>query len=236
MQLIEDQFFCRGIENFFEDLKKNYKCLCHKGVTAVSFFNTEQEQLTNYITKLEGLQKVFVPAKKSHFTLLSLFDNKRKQDPFCRKLTLQTVEEFFDEYKPFLGGTLQIKCDLIRPGSWYKNSEEIFLVSNGTALLMADLEHPDTQKFLRVANVLERYLKEKLPNMFDQSFKRKFPTVWCTLGYFTRDFEVTPFVKTSFPRIETNEIINIRINDVEVVEFETKDLDNAERILGPFNL
>lgn len=207
-----------------------------KGITTISFFNAEQEKLANSIAKLRKLRREFIPAEKLHFTLLSLFDDKRKQDRYNRKLTLDAIDKFFDEYKTFRSGPLEIKCDLIRPGSWYRNSEDIFLVSNGTVVLMADLEHPDTQKFLRVASVLERYLKEKLPNVFDQSFKRKYPTMWCTLGYFTHDFEVTPFIKTRFPRLNTNRIINIRINNIEVVDFEKKNLEKAKRIRGPFDL
>ena len=78
-----------------------------------------------------------------------------------------------------MSGPLSIKCNLVRAGSLYNNGQEVPMISDGTIILMADLENPTTQKFIRIGNALERFLKEELPYIFDPSFIRRFPTMWC---------------------------------------------------------
>ena len=207
------------------------------GVSIVGYFEDQQHKYDDVIKHLEDLGLGFVRVKKLHFTLLSLFDEKRKQNPFYLRSTITAVKKFFEEYKSKLRGPLNIECNLIRPGSWYNDMKEIRMLSDGTVVAMADLENSDTQKFARVGNVLARYLQEELPYIFDLSFGRKFPsTVWCTLGYFDHDdFEITENIRDSFNFI-TRDIIAVNIKEVQIVEFKKGTLDDARPIGIPFPL
>ena len=137
-----------------------------------------------------------------------------------------------------MSGPLNIKINLIRPGSWYNNDmKEIRMLSDGTVVAMADLEDSDTQKFTRVGNLLARYLQEELPYIFDLSFGRKFPSaVWCTLGYFDHDdFEITENIRDSFNFITRN-IITVNIKEVQIIEFNKRTLEDVRPIGIPFPL
>jgi len=208
------------------------------GVSIVGYFEDQQQKYDDVIKHLEDLGLGFVRVKKLHFTLLSLFDEKRKQNPFYLRSTITAVKKFFEGYKSELSGPLNIKINLIRPGSWYNNDmKEIHMLSDGTVVAMADLEDSDTQKFTRVGNLLARYLQEELPYIFNLSFGRKFPSaVWCTLGYFDHDdFEITENIRDSFNFITRN-IITVNIKEVQIIEFSKRTLDDARPIGIPFPL
>ena len=204
------------------------------GVTIVSYPDKSEEELEDILTGLKNLQLDFKPAKKLHFTLLSLFDEHRKQNPFYLKATLDCVRRFFDQYCHFMSGPLSIESSLVRPGSWYRDGQEVPMSSNGTVILMADLESASTQKFIRIGNVLEKYLRQDLPYIFDASFKRKFPTMWCTLGYFDHDdFQVTEQIRDTFKSFPTP-IMNIK--ELQIVEFRRKNLEGSSAIGDPIAL
>ena len=204
------------------------------GVTIVSYPDNSEEELDGITTRLKNLQLDFKPAKKLHFTLLSIFDEHRKQNPFYLKATLDCVRRFFDQYRQFMTGPLNIESSLVRPGSWYRDGQEVPMVSDGTVILMADLESASSQKFIRIGNVLERYLRQELHYIFDASFKRKFPTMWCTLGYFDHDdFEITKLVGNTFKSFPTP---TLNIKDLQIVEFRRKDLEGFNPIGNPIVL
>jgi hypothetical protein len=204
------------------------------GVTIVSYPDQLEKEVEDITIKLKDLQLGFRPAKKLHFTLLSLFDKQRKIDPFFLKATLDCVKRFFEQYRQFMSGPLNIKSSLVRPGSWYKDGQEVPMISNGTVIIMADLESPSAQKFIRIGDVLERYLKEELPYICDASFKRKFPTMWCTLGYFDHDdFQVTEQIRDTFKSFPTP---TMNIKELQIVEFRRKDIEGSNPIGDPIAL
>ena len=83
------------------------------GVSIVGYFEDQQHKYDDVIKHLEDLGLGFVRVKKLHFTLLSLFDEKRKQNPFYLRSTITAVKKFFEEYKSKLRGPLNIECNLI---------------------------------------------------------------------------------------------------------------------------
>jgi hypothetical protein len=115
----------------------------------------QQHKYDDIIKILEDLGLGFIRVKKLHFTLLSLFDEKRKQNPFYLRSTITAVKKFFEEYKRELSSPLNIECNLIPPGSLYNNdAEEICMLSDGTVIAMANLENSDTQTFIRIGDDL----------------------------------------------------------------------------------
>ena len=100
---------------------------------------------------------------------------------------------------------------------------------------MSNQENPSTQKFIRVGNALVKYLQIQLPYIFDPSFGRTYPTMWCTLGYFCDDdFEITDELRHTFEEIASdlkNQTIVIDVDKVQIVKFHKKSLDKYE-LLG----
>jgi hypothetical protein len=108
------------------------------------------------------------------------------------------------------------------------------MISDGTVILMADLKNPTTQKFIQIGNAVERFLKEELPYIFDPSFKRRFLTMWCTLGYFDcDDFDITEDIRDTFYSFVAP---TLNINELYIMEFRTKDLEGANPIGEPILL
>ena len=77
----------------------------------------------------------------------------------------------------------------------------------------------------------------ELPFIFDPSFGRTYPTMWCTLGYFDHDdFKVTDEIRHTFEQICTNLELVIDIDKVEIVEFPKKSFDQYCRYGSPIFL
>ena len=94
-------------------ISKRETILDPSGVSIVGYFEDQQHKYHDIIKILQDLGLGFIRVKKLHFTLLSLFDEKRKQNPFYLRLTITAVKKFFEEYKRELSGPLNIKSNLI---------------------------------------------------------------------------------------------------------------------------
>jgi hypothetical protein len=121
-----------------------------------------------------------------------------------------------------------------------KDKKEIPMLSDGTVIAMANQENSYTQKFIKLGDDLAKHLEMELPRIFDPSFGRPYPTIWCTLGYFCHDdFEITEEVKHTFEEIHTNpkyQNIIIDIDKIEIIEFPKRSLDNYTPYGSPFFL
>jgi hypothetical protein len=64
-------------------------------------------------------------------------------------------------------------------------------VSNGTIIAYGD--NPQNRAFTVYGNKLASFLLEDevLNSILGNKFRRRFPTVWCTMGYYIKDFKVT---------------------------------------------
>lgn len=75
------------------------------------------------------------------------------------------------------------------------------------------------------------YLKERLHHIFNSAFERKFPTVWCTIGYFNHlDFDIEPNSVKVFKQWKNSDHFEITIKKLELVEYGFRDLRDAEKI------
>jgi hypothetical protein len=220
--------FCSICPKSSNTIEQQKKISDSPGITIVSYPNHLGKEFEDIRTKLKDLGLGFRSAKRLHFTLLSFFEEHRKQNPFYLKVTLDCVKKFFDNCHQYMSGPLRIESSLVRPGSRYKGGREVPMISDGTVILMADLESTPAQRFLRIGNVLERYLRQELPHIFEASFKRKFPTMWCTLGYFDHeDFEIEELIRDMFKGFQAP-VMNIK--ELQVVEFRRNDLEESSSI------
>jgi hypothetical protein len=124
--------------------------------------------------------------KKFHTTLLGF----PVIDSACYETVRQEIKEFSEGMEP----KMNIKLDLIRLGTKYEKNntlKPVNGVSNGTVIAFGD--SPSNIRFTSFGNKLTSFLlkDEDLNKVLGKKFRRRFPTVWCTMGHYTTDFEIT---------------------------------------------
>ena len=208
-----------------------------KGLTLVGFIN--KDIFKNVFDDLEGRYN-FQKTNRPHITMLGLFDENRRLNPYYERLTLEKIEQFFQynsnikEYK--------IKFKYIRPGTYYKpkskcNSckkdepEPMYMLSDGTVIAMGDIDNKEnTNKFRQDSFFLADYLKSELDQIFDETFQPKFKTVWCTLGYFDcEDFMIDDECFNLFQSYK-NFNKEVTLEKLHICKYNSKSLNDAEII------
>lgn len=108
------------------------------------------------------------------------------------------------------------------------------LLNSGLLTQLGNPIQNGNEDFVKLAEELVCYLKDRLGQIFSDKFERKFPTLWSTLGYFlSNDFDVTPdFIKT-FNQWKTSE--HIKVNEISLknlvlVKHTFKDLRDAKHL------
>ena len=129
----------------------------------------------------------FDRGKKFHTTLLGL----PAVEPACYKPIREKIKQYSYEMPP---KNMNIKFDLIRLGTKYENNntlKPVPSVSNGTIIASGNIQH--NQDFITFGNHLASFLLEdkNLNSIIGRKFRRRFPTVWCTMGNYTTDFKIT---------------------------------------------
>lgn len=200
------------------------------GLTVVAYIEEQRDKFSKQIKEIMKSAVGFIEAPRLHLILLGLFDEKRRTNPYCTKLTIEKVKQFFIEdkkqhFKPF-----EVELNLIRPGVWYDDKgKPRYLLGGGTVVAMGDLHNRDTRNFAKLGQDLASHLKYKLPAIFDCNYKRKFDTVWCKLGYFDKDFEISNSLKQTFD-LSQNFDEKVKIDKFDIVGFRKKSLLDGETI------
>ena len=124
---------------------------------------------------------------------------------------------------------LSVKLDLIRLGTKYEGMaslKPISGVSNGTVIAFGNSN--SNKKFNAYGNKLISFLKRDgiLNALLGDTFRRRFPTVWCTMGYYTRDFTITNKLESLFSKYDKLDEALFRIPcfDLELGLSHYKDL------------
>jgi hypothetical protein len=128
-----------------------------------------------------------------------------------------------------------VKFDLIRLGTEYEKNNVLKPdqgISNGTIIAYGDSF--SNRAFTHYGNKLASFLigDESLKIILGKGFRRKFPTVWCTMGYFTRDFMITREIELLFNDYLTLDKDQFRIPcyDLELGTSCYKDLRDWKRV------
>ncbi|RPI80551.1 MAG: hypothetical protein EHM34_09945 [Nitrosopumilales archaeon] len=124
--------------------------------------------------------------KKFHTTLLGF--------PVIDSAYYEAVRQEIKEFSEGMEPKMNIKLDLIRLGTKYEKNntlKPVNGVSNGTVIAFGD--SPSNIRFTTFGNKLTSFLlkDEDLNKVLGIKFRRRFPTVWCTMGHYTTDFEIT---------------------------------------------
>jgi hypothetical protein len=93
------------------------------------------------------------------------------------------------------------------------------------------MEKADNKRFCDLCESLAEYLKTKLDYIFGPDFKRKYPNLWCTLGYFDcADFDICDIPKMSNLFNAVRKLnITLNIDQLSTLEFYSRTLEWSNR-------
>ena len=152
-------------------------------ISLVAFLNSEQKRFFVNVCKcLKKNDKHFYQNKNLHATLFGFGPMSKKDYQTIRR----EIQLFTNSQKK---KTLNIKLDSIRPGSVYcgnKTLKPIMGLSNGTVIAIGDVSY--NIEFTKYVKSLTKYLinHKNIQSILGRNFRRKFPTVWITLGYYDK--------------------------------------------------
>jgi hypothetical protein len=159
--------------------------------------------------------------KKFHTTLLGF----PVIDSGYYEVVRQEIKEFSEEME----ARINVKFGLTRLGTKYENSNTLkpaYAVSNGTIIAVGEMEH--NMDFVTFGNKLASLLvkDENLGIVLGKKFRRRFPTVWCTLGYYTNDFKIKSDLEMIFDKYGTLDqtLFHIPCYEIELGTSHYKDL------------
>jgi hypothetical protein len=131
--------------------------------------------------------------KKLHATMLGF--------PVIDSAYYESVGKKIKQFSERMEAKMNVKFDLIRLGTKYQNGKTlkpVYGVSNGTIIAFGDILH--NQDFITFGNKLASFLlkDENLNSILGKKFRRRFPTVWSTMGHYTADFKMTTELEKLF--------------------------------------
>ncbi len=199
-----------------------------EGLTLLAFLNKGYvEKFNNVTEEIKSLNRRFCPVKNIHATFLGKFpSDKMNEYPIKKKIC-----EFFNEkIKNGYEIDFHLEFKHFRPGSSKLFDKKI---SDGTVVVIGDLESEGNKEFVDLAEELESHLKHELNSIFSTQFQRPFTTIWCTLGYFDyADFNVDKRFFNMFRKWSPlGSVSSFDILELQLVRHRFKSLDCYEPIL-----
>jgi hypothetical protein len=213
-------------------VKQKSGILDYPGLTVVALI--EKEKFLDHLSNLQNINLAFTRVDKLHCTLLGLLagNNQLNASTEFKKVIYNSVKEYIDHQKL---GALQLQFDCIRPGTWRssKNKKIVSDCSDGTVIATGNMAAADNKKFCEIGRRLADYLRNELNYIFEPDFTKKFPTTWCTLGYFDcADFEISPELSDLFDAVKKLNI-TLTIDQLSMFEFYSGTLEWSNRYRDP---
>jgi hypothetical protein len=136
---------------------------------------------------------IFSQIDRLHATLLGIFAGNGDETG-SNRIFEETVYDAIKEYiQSHRSRSINLIIDEIRPGTWRNrnlDNKQVSYCSNGTVFATGPTSN-DNKKFCDLGIGLAEYLKDRLDYIFGYNFKRKFPNLSITLGYFNgNDFVI----------------------------------------------
>lgn len=212
---------------------KQLQILSPPGLTIIARIGEEEEQpFKEAVTKIQNRSgKRFYSNKSLHFTLLGLFNDKRKSSQFYRNKIVRSTGEFIKRKHV---GQMKINFNLIRLGAFYNHGEPCNNSSNGTLIAMADSGSEEVNRFNILGDDLACHLRKSFPTIFypniDLRLKREHPTVWCTLGYFNEtDFEIDQKLVLILEELKSFNA-TVTVSQLEIRSYQIRSLENSHLV------
>ncbi len=193
-------------------------------ISLVAFLNKEQKRIFINISKhLKRKERDFYQNKNLHITLFG-FGPMSKKD----YQTIRGQIQLFTKSQKVK--SLNIKLDSIRPGSMYCGNKTLRPIkgqSNGTVIALGDVSH--NIEFTNYATSLTKYLvnDKVIQSILGKNFRRKFPTVWITLGYYNKKdtFKIdTPLEDIFKQYMKLDKDFSFAISEISLVKSKYKNL------------
>jgi len=193
-------------------------------ISLVAFLNKEQRRFfVNICRRLKSNDKDFYQNKNLHATLFGFGPLKKNDYERIRKKILQ-----FSRIKR--DGKITISFQIVRPGTMYFENNTLrpsHGMSNGTVIAIGDVVN--NEDFCNYSNQLSSFLlKDKnTESILGANFRRKFPTVWCTLGYYNKQkaFRIgnLEHIFKQYYNLNTNDF-RFPISEISLVKSKYKNL------------
>ena len=192
----------------------------------VAFLNKDQRKIfVNICRRLKRNDSDFYQNKNLHVTLFGFGPLEKKDHEPIRKKIQQFVSQ--NRIKK-----LNIKFESVRPGTMYsegKTIRPIQNISNGTVIASGEVNQ--NKDFFNYSNNLGLFLlnDKKIKSILDANFRRKFPSVWCTLGYYMRktNFKVDNSIEEIFSQYDNlsrNDFFDFSVSEISLVVSNYKNL------------
>ena len=194
-------------------------------ISLVAFLNKEQKKIfVNICRRLKRHDKDFYQNKNLHATLFGFGPLKKKDyekickkiQQFSRKKRNSKITISFDEVRP---GTMYLENKILRP---------LHGMSNGTVIAVGDVVK--NEHFFNYSNQLSSFLlKDKnIKSILGANFRRKLPTVWCTLGYYNKEkgFNIgndLDYIFRQYDELKSNDF-RFPITEISLVKSKYKNL------------
>ena len=194
-------------------------------ISLVGFLNKEQRKIfANICKRIKNNDKDFYQNTNLHATLFGFGPLEKKDYERIRR----KVQQFTRKQRIKL---LNIKFDVIRLGTMYLENKTLVPVdgiSNGIVIAVGDVTQ--NEEFYNYSNDLTSFLlrDKKVRSILAENFRRKFPTVWCTLGYYNKknNFKIGTDLEDIFKQYNhlTSNDFNIAISEISLVRSKYKNL------------
>ena len=202
-------------------------------ISLVVFLNKEQKRLfLNICRRLKRIDKDFYQNKNLHVTIFG-FGPLKKQD---YQLIRKKIQEFTRRKRNF---NLTINFDTIRPGTMYSKNKTLRpfpYISNGTVIAIGDVIK--NEDFFNFSNQLTTFLLRdiQVKSILGPNFRKKFPVVWCTLGYFHKpeQFQIGSELLKIFIQCANlkDNYCSFPISEISLVKSKYKNLRYPKLIQG----
>ena len=209
--------------------------LDYPGLTVVALIG--EDNFLDHLSNLQNINFGFTRVDKLHCTLLGLLDGNKQVNANSefKKVIYDSVKKYIDQQR---FGALRLEFDCIRPGTWRlgKNKKLLNNCSNGTVIATGNIAAAVNKKFCEIGRSLSKYLRNELDYIFEPDFTRKFPTLWCTLGYFDcADFDISDELLNLFIAVKKLNI-TLNIDQLSMFEFYSRTLERSTRYRIPLTL
>ena len=194
-------------------------------ISLVAFLNEEQRKIfVNICRRLKRNDKDFYQNKNLHATLFGFGPLKKKD----YERILSKIQQFSTKKRD---SKITIKFDEVRPGTMYlgnKTLRPLHGMSNGTVVAVGDVVK--NEDFFSYSNQLSSFLlKDKnIESLLGPNFRRKIPTVWCTIGYYNkqRQFKIgndLEYIFRQYDNLSGNDF-SFPISEISLVKSKYKNL------------
>jgi hypothetical protein len=194
-------------------------------ISLVAFLNKEQKKVfANICRRLKRNDKDFYQNSNLHATVFGFGPLKKRDYEMIQK----KIQEFSRKERDRI---LTVNFDAVRPGTMYSENKTLRPLrgmSNGTVIATGDVVI--NEDFCNYSNQMTSFLlrDNKIKSILGPNFRRKFPTVWCTLGYYNKqkNFKIGNDLENIFKKYDNlkGNAFEIPISEISLVKSKYKNL------------